>query len=295
MLTSKTLPHSIAIQVLSFLFSIFLSPPLCQASNDSEPTLTIRHAQTTQTFTRSELLKRKDLEQLSLDDSPTYPGRKVTFSAIPLTHLFGSEALGSESTVLFRCQDGFSAPMEKDRLLNEKKTKAIAYIAVEDPESPWPKIKAGDHTSSPGPFYLVWKNAQASKIQTEEWPYQVVQFEVKPSLRESYPEIYPSKTIPKEHKIMRGMKVFTQNCFTCHTLNLQGDSHFGPDLNLPHSPVEYFQEPYLRKFIRNPQEVRRWKEDRMKGFNASEISDPELSNLIEYLRHMAHTRRPKRI
>ena len=274
---------------LHFLIVFFYSSLILAAQ---EPLLTIQLKNETRSYKRSELLKRKDLEKLELTDSPTYPGKKISFSAIPLIHLFGTIHLTHDSTVLFRCQDGFSAPISPQRLLNSAENRSVAYLAVEDPRHPWPKIKIGAALSSPGPFYLIWKNSKASEIKTEEWPFQVTHFEIKPSLRASYPELYPQRDFGAEHPVMRGLKVFTQNCFTCHTLNRQGDSHLGPDLNTPHNPTEYFHEEYLRKFIRNPQSVRHWQEDRMQGFKPSDLSEEDLNHLITYLKEMTYHRPP---
>ena len=270
-----------------FLLNSFTS----YASPQQEAVLTIQLQNETRIFKRSELMKRSDLEKIELKDSPTYPEKKVLFSAVPLHHLFGPIPLPEDSNILFHCQDGFSAPISAQRLLNDTHDHAIAYLAIEDLKHPWPKINVGNKLQSTGPFYLIWKNATASQIKTEEWPFQVTRFEVKPSLRTSYPKLYPQGEFKTNHPVMRGLKIFTQNCFTCHTINLQGDSHFGPDLNTPYSPTEYFHEEYLKKFIRNPQSIRHWREDRMKGFQTSEISDDDLDDLISYLKEMSKSRK----
>jgi len=73
----------------------------------------------------------------------------------------------------------------------------------------------------------------------------------------------------------------------CHRLNTAGDSQFGPDLNVPHNPTEYFAAGFLRRYIRNPQHLRRWPQGRMPGFAEAVLSDAELAQLLDYLRHMA--------
>jgi hypothetical protein len=40
--------------------------------------------------------------------------------------------------IQFRCLDGFSAPIPKDRLLDRRPGRSVAYIAIEEPTSPWP-------------------------------------------------------------------------------------------------------------------------------------------------------------
>ena len=70
-------------------------------------------------------------------------------------------------------------------------------------------------------------------------------------------------------------------------MNGGGDAHVGPDLNLPANPSEYFQEPMLRRLIRNPASVRTWEQSRMPGFSESLITPAELDDLLAYLRQMA--------
>ena len=89
---------------------------------------------------------------------------------------------------------------------------------------------------------------------------------------------------------MRGFHTFQKWCFSCHKINQQGLSDFAPDLNFPRSPTEYFNEKALRSYIRNPQSLRAWKSDRMRGFSSTELPEQELSDLIRYLKAMANSR-----
>ncbi len=86
--------------------------------------------------------------------------------------------------------------------------------------------------------------------------------------------------------------MFQRTCLACHTLNGQGDAQLGPDLNIPHSPTEYFRQDLLRSYIRDPQSLRRWPQARMPGFDRQALSDADLEALLAYLRHMAARRRP---
>jgi mono/diheme cytochrome c family protein len=82
--------------------------------------------------------------------------------------------------------------------------------------------------------------------------------------------------------------VFIKNCIVCHTLNLGGDGWMGPDLNVPFSATEYMRADALRRFVRDPQSLRRYPGTRMPGFDTATLSDRELSDLFDYLRHMAN-------
>ena len=88
-------------------------------------------------------------------------------------------------------------------------------------------------------------------------------------------------------EVQAGFAVFQKNCLACHRLNGAGDSQFGPDLNIPHNPTEYFAGNFLREYIRDPQSLRRWPQGRMPGFSEAVLSDKELDLLIGYLGHMA--------
>jgi cytochrome c1 len=72
----------------------------------------------------------------------------------------------------------------------------------------------------------------------------------------------------------------------CHTLNGQGTSQLGPDLNIPFNPTEYMAEKYLRQLIRDPQSLRRWPQSKMAGFSPKDLPDGELDQIVAYLRSM---------
>jgi mono/diheme cytochrome c family protein len=131
----------------------------------------------------------------------------------------------------------------------------------------------------------VWLNPELSGIQQEEWPYKVVAFEVKGRLQDLYPGIFPRRL--ENGAIARGLKLFEQTCFACHTMNRQGPSQVGPDLNLPLNPTEYLQESILPRYIRNPKSIRTWEGSKMPGFGPEVFSDEDIANLLAYLREMA--------
>jgi len=250
-----------------------------------DPELTLRIGDQTQVFKRSELLQRKDLKHLDLANNPAYPGQKMSFSAVPVAALFEKLKIPNDVVIQFKCLDGFSAPISKERLLNTNPAGSIAYIAIEEADKPWPALKAGK--PSAGPFYLVWPDTALSHISAEEWPYQLAGFEVKGTLESLYPQIFPDAKLPASSPAKLGFAVFTKNCFACHTLNKAGASQMGPDLNVPMNPTEYFQKPALRKLIRNPQSLRFFPRSLMSSFPKEMLSDKDLEKLIAYLEHMA--------
>jgi mono/diheme cytochrome c family protein len=195
-----------------------------------------------------------------------------------------------EAAIQFQTLDGFSAALSKERLLNDSPKASQAFIAVEDPKHPWPVLKKGK--ASAGPFYLIWKNPKLSGIGPEEWPYMLKGFEIKGDLKNLYPKIFPEGSLPEASPVQKGFHVFLKNCFVCHTLNKNGSSAMGPDLNVPMNPTEYLKEAALRKLIRNPQALRHWPQSKMSAFGPEVLSAKDLDHLIAYLKHMAPRKNP---
>ena len=244
-------------------------------------------------FKQSELLERKDLQSISIRKDHAYDGASRNYSAIPIPSLFEKilkdSPLPESISIQFYCADGFSAPISTELVLNRSKEKAQAYLAIENPKAPWPKLKRplkATQSKTAGPFYLVWVNPEFSSIGIEEWPYQIRGFKITPSIVTQFREIFPDPKFQKTNPIQKGFQVFLKNCFSCHTMNHAGESRVGPDLNLPMNPTQYFTEKGLKAFIRNPKEVRDWPESRMRGFGADAISDSEVKDLLFYFRHM---------
>lgn len=270
------------------LFSVLSFAQICFAVEKKEPSIEFRYQEKKLTYSRSQLLARPDVTQIRVEKDPAYPGQVRTYTAVPAAALFKDFTVAKDATIQFRCVDGYSAAIDRDKILNQFKKASIAYLAIERADEKWPQVTThpGVHNITPAPFMLIWENPKASNISIEEWPYQVVGFEVKPSLRVSYPKIYPSEKIQTSNTVYRGFQVFTKNCFTCHTMNGEGDGKVGPDLNLPLNPTEYFSEKGLKTLIRNPRNVRTWPGALMKGFTPEELSDADIQNLISYLHHM---------
>lgn len=235
-------------------------------------------------FTRSELLSRNDLETITVED-PAFGRKKMTYQAIKISNLLDDLTIDNDATIQFRATDGFAAPIPKSRLMNRDPKQSIAYLAIEPEDAKWPPLKPGK--PSPGPFYLVWKNPELSNISPDEWPFMLASLEVKGSIDALYPAILPDPKLGKSHPARRGFALFTKNCFACHTMNKQGASQVGPDLNLPMNPTEYFKAPALKKLIRNPQRVRHWPQAKMPAFGSKVLSDKDIDDVIAYLRHMA--------
>jgi mono/diheme cytochrome c family protein len=233
-------------------------------------------------FSQSQLLSRSDLQTISIIDSE-YKQGFTRFKAIPIANLFKGLVIPELAVVQCNSTDGFSANLEKTRLFSTDPKASKAYLAIEDPRSPWPHLVG--KTSSAGPFYLVWTDPEASAIGSEEWPYQIASFHILPDPHSVFPKIYPAADAGAN--VQNGFKSFQKNCFACHRMNGNGAGSIGPDLNLPMNPTEYFEAKALAALIRDPAGVRTWPRRSMRGFSETAIPDAELSDLIAYLRYMS--------
>lgn len=257
---------------LCLLFLFFL--PTLQAAD-----LTVDLGHGARTFTTAELLARRDARSVTIAGDVAYK-RDMHYRAVPLKVLLaGADA---NDALLFVADDGFAAEIPASLLL--KSHGAQAWLAIEEPNHPWPVLAEGK--PSAGPFYVVWTDPQAMKIGPEQWPFQLAAIRRLAPVAERFPAITPG-AVPENGAVARGFAVFQRTCLACHTLNGQGDARLGPDLNIPHNPTEYLREDLLRAYIRDPQSLRHWPQARMPGFNREAISDADLDALLAYLRHMS--------
>ncbi len=233
-------------------------------------------------FTTSQLLARHDLKTISVTDSE-YRRRVTRFEAIALADLFKGLSIPEFAAIQCNATDGFSANLDKRRLLSADPKASKPFLAIEVPSHPWPMLPG--KASSAGPFYLVWTNPQASDIGPEEWPYKIASFHVLTDPASVFPKIYPAADAPPA--VQNGLRSFQKNCFACHPMNGNGAGSIGPDLNLPMNPTEYLEPAALLALIRNPASVRTWPRREMRGYAATEISDAELADLVAYLGYMS--------
>ena len=264
----------------SSILLAFLSV-LSLASAQPDPSLRVG----AKTYSASELLNRPDLEEITVSRDPAYQGQAMHYRALRAAKLFDATSFREDDVIQFRCSDGFVSPISKDRILGLGPNRSLAYIAIEDPKAKWPELPLKEHSGTAGPFYLVWLKPELSGILQEEWPFKIVAFDVKGSIRDLYPKIFPNNQ--SDPKVVRGLKLFQMTCFACHTINKEGAAQVGPDLNLPMNPTEYFQEAALPRYIRDPKSVRSWDGSKMPSFDASTFSDNDIADVIAYLKEMA--------
>jgi mono/diheme cytochrome c family protein len=181
-------------------------------------------------------------------------------------------------------QDGFVAQLPRD-LVYAGDREAVAYVAIEVADEPWPSIPGKDRSA--GPFYIVWLGEHAPSVPAVEWPYQVLSLAVQDAPTKRWPSLAVDPMLPSLDPARGGQILFVSKCLSCHMLNQAGSASAGPDLNLPMNPTEYFTDVALRALIRDPRSVRVWPEQRMPGFAADDLSNEDLDLILAYLRHMA--------
>jgi mono/diheme cytochrome c family protein len=149
------------------------------------------------------------------------------------------------------------------------------YVAFEDVDVPgWELI--GPQKANPAPFYLIWKKAEQSNLESHPRPWQLVTIEMA-----RFEDVFP-KTAPKDapEPAQRGYALFRDHCVKCHAINREG-GHVGPDLNVPQNILEYRPEAQVRAYIKNPQTFRY---GNMPAH--TDMTDADLDALIAYLRAM---------
>jgi mono/diheme cytochrome c family protein len=254
---------------------------LALASAQPEPSLKIG----SKAYSVSDLLQRPDIQNITVTSDPGYGGQEMHYKAIKAATLFKGTNIGEDEVIQFRCLDGFAAPISKDRIMGAGLSQSTAYIAIEDPKAKWPDLPSKAHSGTAGPFYLVWLKPELSGILQEEWPFKVIAFEVKGRLQDLYPKVFPRNQT--DAKVARGLKLFQKTCFACHTMNGEGASQVGPDLNLPMNPTDYLKEGVLPRYIRDPKSVRSWEGSKMPGFGPETFSDEDIADIVAYLKEMA--------
>lgn len=248
----------------------------------SNPELVVRASGRMATYAPAALLAMPAATTIAVPNDVAYK-REMTFKAIPVSALL--MGVGADETLRFVASDGFVATMPAAPLLARGDT-AVAYLAIEPADAPWPPLKAGDNASA-GPFYLVWLHPERGGIIPEQWPYQVAKIEAVAPLARRFPMLAPAAGVSARDPVRLGFAVFEKQCSVCHTLNLGGDASVGPDLNVPYNPTEYLRADALRRLIRDPQSLRRWPAAKMPAFPVRSLSDRDLTDLLAYLHYMA--------
>lgn len=268
------------------LLCLLLLPALARAD---EPALTITVGSNTRSFTRAELLARPDAATIQVARDVAYR-RPMTYRAVPVAALLAGLTVPHDSVIEAVALNGFVAQLPPDLLLNIDERTAVAWLAIELAEQPWPPFPNKDDSAAP--FYIVWTGAEVSRIRSEQWPYQLAKLVSEPSPLSRWPALAVDSALPPSDPVRAGQALFLVQCLTCHKLNGAGAADVGPDLNRPQNPTEYFTAQGLRDLIRNPKAVRTWPAQAMPALS-DYLSDREIDLIIAYLKHMAGRKEAK--
>jgi len=262
------------LKTLILLGALLLSTPLFAAQ------LVLQLGASQRTWQTDELLKHPTVQTITIANDVSYK-REMTYRAVPLAALL--TGIKPDDHLQAVALDGFAAELAAGPLLNDKG--ARAWLAIEDPAKPWPALSEGKHSA--GPFYLVWTDPQVGNISPEQWPFEVASIKQLAPVAERFPALLPDPALKAEDPVNQGFALFQKNCLACHRLNGAGDSQFGPDLNIPFNPTEYFGADFLKRYIRDPQSLRQWPQAKMPGFSEQILPEGDLQMLVGYLKHMA--------
>jgi len=269
------------------LLCCLLLPGVARAD---EPTLTITVGNDMRSFTRRELLLRPDATTIEVARDISYRV-PMTYRAVPVASLLAGITLPDDSVIEAVALNGFVAQIPPGLLLNTDESKAVAWLAIEPQDRPWPPLPHKDENA--GPFYIVWTGAEVGSIRSEQWPYQLAKLKSQPSPAARWPALAVDPALPPTDPVRAGQALFFVQCLTCHKLNGAGAANVGPDLNVPRNPTEYFTPQGLHDLIRDPRAVRIWPAQAMPGFPPDYLSDHEIDLVIAYLKHMAGRKQPQ--
>ena len=202
----------------------------------------------------TELSNMTDSVQLKVFEA--HEKRERTYHAYParplLDAIFGKRWEQSEE-ILFTSKDGYQPSIPVARFLSHD-----AYFAFASADcTPFTLINVlqNDELVKLGPLYLVWDNLQSKSLLNDGasgMPYQVIGIETT-TFSTRYPNLSPAGKVSPQVK--RGFLHFRKHCLACHTINGEGGGK-APELNYPHSVVEYFKSDYLVRWIENPASIR---------------------------------------
>jgi len=186
---------------------------------------------------------------------------------------------------LFSCIDGYQPSVPLNKALTHQ-----AYLVYERANGkPFEFVdKTTGKVISYGPLYLVWENIKDNQIKMEGlnfWPYQVATVDLI-TFAEQFKKLIPAQKLSKIQT--RGFIAYRIHCMQCHRINGSGGDK-GIELNYPASVTEYFKPQWLKKFITNPQSVR--KDSPMPPFNTDYPHyQRTVREIIEYLKAISKSK-----
>ena len=253
----------------------------------AQPILTTTAGAVTYHFTAAELRSRSDLANIQIPPHVDY-NISLTVQAVPLLDLLDVLPLEGFDRLEASATDGFVAQIPLTLIGAGKSGGSVAWIAVENPDRPWPKLPGKD--ASAGPFYLVWQYPERSHVANQQWPYMLEKLTAAQSPELRWPQLKVDAASPADAPARLGEDVFVIQCLPCHRLNGGGAAEIGPDLGQPMAVTEYMSETGIRALVRDPKSVRTWPQQQMPAFPPTILAETDLDGLIAYLKQIASQR-----
>ncbi|WP_139374184.1 cytochrome c [Enhydrobacter aerosaccus] len=253
-------------------------------------TLTLADRQASKTFALQVLLADPAVRQVTIAEDPVYH-RSMTYRAIPMADFLKGLTIGDDDYVQARAVDNFSVSIPARLLKGGAGSDARAYLAIDDPASPWPPLPGKADGKSAGPFSIVWQIGGKADVSSEYWAYQLVALTVTDSPFKRWPGLAVADSVPAADPIRRGLDRFVVVCMACHRFGGAGEADQGPDLAVPMNPVDYFKPEALRKLLRDPASVRTWPEQKMPAFGPDTLPDDDIDAIVAWLAYKARERK----
>lgn len=280
---TRVIAGNVIVRASIVFIAIVVAATAPRDTQAAGPTLSIVMDDMTRSLDRDALLARPDAVEITVPHDVAYATTMI-YRAVRLADLVNARS-SADRVLEVEAKDGFVAQLPLDLINNRDPRLAVAYIAIDAVDQPWPAVPG--KAQSAGPFYVVWVGDRAASVPALEWPYQIVRMTVQDAPTRRWPALAVDATLAALDPARAGQSLFVSNCFTCHTLNRAGPAAVGPDLNVPMNPTEYLTEAGLRALIRDPRAVRAWPEQHMPGFAEEQLSDDDIGFIVAYLRHMA--------
>jgi hypothetical protein len=130
----------------------------------------------------------------------------MTYRAVPVAAFVSGLTFPANSVIEAVAFDGFAAQIPLDLLRNTDASKAIAWVAIETADHPWPKTAGKDYTA--GPLYVVWTGPEVASIRSEYWAYQLAKFESQLSPIARWPGPAVDQSLPADDPVRAGQMLY---------------------------------------------------------------------------------------
>ncbi len=170
--------------------------------------------------------------------------------------------------ISFVCADGYVASTSWNKLLSDKGYLITNINSI--------KSNQPNSLNNFEPAYMTWNITE--NFTDYIFPYAIIGFKIVD--RTSF-FVRAKPEMQAEPKIWQGFELCKTNCLKCHSVNQEGGI-VGPELNVPLNVTEYWQEPFLFKFIKNPSSIRL----HSKMPTLDSLDDLKIQVIINYLSYM---------